>query len=96
VWRIAQQAAARPSTFLVSLFLMSVWFQETRPPDYCLLCKPFFCTRREGDDLIFSKRVSLSEALCGTEFTVQTLDGRTLNISTQDSIVQSGSQKVMR
>lgn len=60
------------------------------------VCPPSLITRREGDDLIFSKRVSLSEALCGTEFTVQTLDGRTLKISTQDSIVQPGSQKVLR
>lgn len=52
--------------------------------------------RREGDDLVFSKRVSLSEALCGTEFTVQTLDGRSLKVSTQDQIIQPGAQKVLR
>lgn len=53
-------------------------------------------SRREGDDLVFSKRISLAEALCGTEFTVLTLDGRSLKISTKDQIIQPGSQKVLR
>lgn len=45
---------------------------------------------------MFHKRISLSEALCGAEFTVLTLDGRSLRVSTQDQIVQPGSQKVLR
>jgi DnaJ-class molecular chaperone len=59
-------------------------------PISCVSC------RRDGDDLLFSKRVSLSEALCGTEFAVQTLDGRSLKVSTQDQIIQPGAQKVLR
>lgn len=52
--------------------------------------------RRDGDDLIFTKRLSLAEALCGTDFSVVTLDNRSLNISTKEQIIQPGSQKVLR
>jgi len=36
--------------------------------------------RREGDDLIIEKKILLSEALCGFQFTVTQLDGRVLVI----------------
>lgn len=49
--------------------------------------------RREGDDLVMTKRITLAEALCGVQFSVQTLDGRTLQINTQDQIIQPGSHK---
>lgn len=52
--------------------------------------------RRDGDDLIFTKRLSLAEALCGTDFSVLTLDNRSLSISTKEQIIQPGSQKVLR
>jgi DnaJ-class molecular chaperone len=40
-----------------------------------------------------TKRITLAEALCGVQFSVQTLDGRTLQINTQDQIIQPGSHK---
>jgi hypothetical protein len=40
-----------------------------------------------------TKRVTLAEALCGVSFTVQTLEGRTLQLSTADQIIQPGSHK---
>lgn len=71
-------------------------FPTHAAPCCCPLLSPHLVCRREGDDLVFNKRVSLAEALCGTEFSVLTLDGRSLNISTKDQIIQPGSQKVLR
>eukprot|EP00775_Hariotina_reticulata_P009080 gene9080-9250_t len=58
--------------------------------------KPHARFKRDGDDLLLQKRLSLSEALCGCEFAVQTLDNRVLTISTRDEIIQPQSTKIIR
>lgn len=58
--------------------------------------KPHARFKRDGDNLVFHKRISLSEALCGLDFPVQTLDGRTLSISTRDEIITPNSSKIIR
>lgn len=58
--------------------------------------KPHARFHREGDNLVLHKRVSLSDALCGVEFQIQTLDGRTLNISTRDEVITPHTVKTIR
>ena len=36
---------------------------------------------RDGDDLIYTHTLTLAEAICGTQFTITTLDGRQLPVS---------------
>jgi DnaJ family protein B protein 4 len=58
--------------------------------------KPHARFKRDGDNLTMTKRISLSDALCGTEFAVQTLDGRTLTVSTKDDVITPNSSKTIR
>lgn len=58
--------------------------------------KPHPRFQREGDNLVVHKRISLSEALCGVDFQVQTLDNRTLTISTRDEVVTPHTVKTVR
>lgn len=58
--------------------------------------KPHARFKRDGDDLVLHRRVALADALCGLEFQVQTLDGRTLRISTRDEVISPNSTKVIR
>jgi DnaJ-class molecular chaperone len=58
--------------------------------------RPHARFKRDGDDLLLQKRLSLSEALCGCELVVQTLDNRVLTISTKDEIIQPQSTKIIR
>jgi DnaJ family protein B protein 4 len=58
--------------------------------------KPHARFKRDGDNLLMTKRISLSDALCGTEFAVQTLDGRTLTVSTEDYVITPHSSKTIR
>ncbi len=46
--------------------------------------------KRIGTDLVMEKPISLAEALCGTTFTIQHLDDRTLRVTTKPGEVQSG------
>jgi len=39
--------------------------------------------------------ISLSDALCGARFSVQTLDGRTLELDTAGAVVRPGGVKLM-
>lgn len=43
--------------------------------------------QRQGDDLIMKMNIKLVEALCGFRKTIQTLDNRTLIISTRPGTV---------
>lgn len=47
---------------------------------FVITTKPHDRFTRDGDDLIYTCRVSLQEALCGVRSQVMTLDGRTLPI----------------
>jgi DnaJ family protein B protein 4 len=58
--------------------------------------KPHARFKREGDNLLLTKRISLSDALCGTEFAVQTLDGRTITVSTKDEVITPHTSKTVR
>lgn len=58
--------------------------------------KPHALFKRDGDNLVIHRRISLSDALCGVEFQVPTLDGRVLNISTKDEVVTPNHSKIIR
>ena len=42
--------------------------------------------KREGNDLSYTHRLPLVEALCGPSFRVQTLDGRNVPVTVQSSV----------
>ncbi|XP_048062947.1 dnaJ homolog subfamily B member 1b isoform X1 [Megalobrama amblycephala] len=54
--------------------------------------KPHPVYRRDGSDLIYPAKITLKEALCGCTVNVPTLDGRTVNLTTQD-IVRPGMKR---
>ena len=52
--------------------------------------------RRNGLDLIYQRRISLKEALCGFTFELEHIDGRTFRIDNKKgTIVSPGYQKVV-
>jgi len=51
--------------------------------------------RRDGNDLIYSARLSLTEALCGTTLNIPHLDGTTIPLPVQD-IISPNAMKVVR
>lgn len=48
--------------------------------------KPHDVFKRDGNDLIVNKRVSLAEAIGGTTINLNTLDGRSLNVQVTDIV----------
>lgn len=58
--------------------------------------KPHARFKRDGDNLLLTQRLSLGDALCGTEFQVQTLDGRSITVSTHGEVVTPHTSKVIR
>jgi DnaJ family protein A protein 2 len=47
---------------------------------------------RRGDDLIFKKTVSLTEALCGVSFVIKHLDGRNILLTTKcGDVIEPGN-----
>uniref|UniRef100_A9SWH6 Uncharacterized protein n=1 Tax=Physcomitrium patens TaxID=3218 RepID=A9SWH6_PHYPA len=56
--------------------------------------RPHDTYKRDGNDLIVTKKISLVEALTGLNFTLMSLDGRTLNISIPD-VIHPGYEKVL-
>eukprot|EP00478_Filoreta_tenera_P000398 GABV01000398.1.p1 GENE.GABV01000398.1~~GABV01000398.1.p1 ORF type:complete len:434 (-),score=186.93 GABV01000398.1:47-1348(-) len=50
---------------------------------------------REGPDLIMEKKISLVEALCGTELFIKQLDDRVLKVDTKGETIQPNSLKVI-
>lgn len=57
--------------------------------------KPHPRFRREGNDLVYVQTLSLADALCGARFSVATLDGRTLELTTGGGVVKPGSVKTV-
>lgn len=56
--------------------------------------KPHDTFRRDGNDLIFTSKISLVEALTGCTVTVTTLDGRTLTVPCNE-IISPSYEKIM-
>ncbi|XP_020594574.1 dnaJ homolog subfamily B member 13-like [Phalaenopsis equestris] len=56
--------------------------------------KPHDLFKREGNDLIFTQKVSLAEALTGYTVHLRTLDGRSLTIPI-NSIIHPGYEEVV-
>lgn len=47
--------------------------------------------QRQGDTLVMEKKISLTEALCGCQFTIQHLDGRQLHVkSPEGHVIEPG------
>ena len=44
---------------------------------------------REGENLLYTKKIDLVDALCGCEFIIRHLDNRMLKINTKDYIIQN-------
>ena len=51
--------------------------------------------KREGNDLVFTAKVKLADALAGGRVAIHTLDGRVLTVPLTD-VVTPGSVKVLR
>jgi DnaJ family protein B protein 4 len=56
--------------------------------------KPHDLYKRDGNDLIYTSKITLVEALTGCTVTIQTLDGRTLTI-TLTEIITPGYEKIV-
>ncbi|KAG0560223.1 hypothetical protein M758_10G159000 [Ceratodon purpureus] len=56
--------------------------------------RPHDTFKRDGNDLIVTKKISLVEALTGCSFSLGTLDGRSLSISIPD-VIHPGYEKVL-
>lgn len=56
--------------------------------------KPHDTFKRDGNDLIVTKKISLVEALSGCSFTLGSLDGRSLTVSIPD-VIHPGYEKVL-
>lgn len=56
--------------------------------------KPHACYERDGNDLIYTHRLPLVDALCGCTVSVQTLDGRSLKIPINE-VVDPDSERVV-
>lgn len=50
---------------------------------------------RSGQDLIYKKRISLKESLCGFTFQFTHLNGKTFEINNSNTIIPPGSKKVI-
>lgn len=57
--------------------------------------KPHAIFRRDGNDLIYTVRLSLTDALCGCQVNIQHLDGSVLPLNIIDVITPS-SAKIIR
>jgi len=62
---------------------------------YSLKTLPDENFQREGDNLIYRKRVTLKQALLGLTVIVETLDNRTLRIAINE-IVRPGYERVVK
>ena len=56
--------------------------------------KPHDMFKRDGNDLIYTSKITLVDALTGCTVTIQTLDGRTLTISCNE-IITPGYEKIV-
>ena len=53
--------------------------------------------KRKGDDLVYSRTLTLTQALTGTRFNLVSIDGSTLEIDTaNDGVIAPGQHKVIR
>jgi DnaJ family protein B protein 4 len=58
--------------------------------------KPHPVFKRDGNDLIFTKKIPLTEALTGTTVSINTLDGRTLSVNIPEVITPGYEKTVPR
>jgi DnaJ family protein B protein 4 len=64
-------------------------------PQPLTIAQPHDRFKREGDDLIYTARVTLKEALCGTTVEVLTLDERRLRVPVNE-VISPGYEKIVR
>jgi len=48
---------------------------------------------RDGNDLVFHRPISLTEALCGTKFSIEGLGGESINVDTKNEVVNPQTKK---
>jgi len=51
--------------------------------------------QRRGDDLIHKRPLTLTQALCGHKFTLELLDGSSVDIDTTNEIIHPGYEKII-
>jgi DnaJ-class molecular chaperone len=51
---------------------------------------------RQGIDLIYKKKISLKEALCGFSFEIKYFNDRTFNIKNENNIIKQGCNKIVQ
>jgi DnaJ-class molecular chaperone len=51
--------------------------------------------KRKGLDLIYEKKITVCEALCGFKFNIRLLNNKTISINNTESIIQPGYTKVL-
>lgn len=61
---------------------------------FTLKNKPHELFRRDGTHLIFKKKVTLKEALCGTNLLIPTVDGRTIHVPITDVVKPTTEKRV--
>lgn len=106
--KITRQRGGRPEEKILEIVVKPGWKKGTAvtfegegdeapgvvPADVCFIIgeKPHERFVREGSDLVYTAKLGLAEALCGTSLEIRTLDGRTLNIPVTE-VVQPGATK---
>jgi DnaJ family protein B protein 4 len=58
--------------------------------------KPHAVFKRQGNNLVATKTISLTDALCGTTFQVQSLDGKTIDVDCSRDVISPTFKKVLR
>jgi DnaJ-class molecular chaperone len=68
----------------------------TSPADMIFIVdeKPHPTFRRDGNDLVYTHRMPLADALCGTTIKIKTLDDRVLPIPINTVITPSSQQTI--
>ena len=51
---------------------------------------------RKGDDLLLKRTITLTQALCGTQFSVNSLDGASIDVDTSDVVIYPGYVKAIK
>jgi len=63
--------------------ILSLLFKKKKHPHFT----------RDGNDLIYKRSIPLTEALCGTSFTVKGLNGETFTVDTSDEVINPHTRK---
>ena len=69
--------------------------KETCDLVFIIKTSPNRLYKRDGNDLIINKEISLVDSLCGLNYTFQFLDEIEFNIDLRDKIIYNGFKKIL-